>query len=65
MLATDLSAATLFELFLILCYNPMSITLFPTPPHALFDDIEHMHYACALVTRLLAPLAFSSYGYYT
>ena len=45
----------------------MSTTLFPTPPHALLDDIEHMHYAYTLVIRLLPhprpPLAFSFYGY--
>jgi hypothetical protein len=52
---------SLFKLFLGLCYCPMSTTLFST--HALLDDIEHMHYACALVIRLLAPLAFSCYGY--
>jgi hypothetical protein len=58
-----LSAASLFELFSSLSYYLMSTTLFPTPPYALLDDIKHMHYACALVIRLLAPLAFSSYGY--
>jgi hypothetical protein len=31
----------------------MSNTLFPTPPRALLDDIEHMHYAWALIIWLL------------
>ena len=40
---------------------PLIITLFPIPPHALLDDIEHMHYTCALVIWLLShprPLSF-------
>ena len=52
-LNTSPSVASFSELFPGLCYRPMSTTLFPTPHHALLDDIEYMHYACALVIRLL------------
>jgi hypothetical protein len=48
-------------LFLGLCYRSMSTTLISTPPHALLDDIEHMHYNCALScgpSHILAPSRF-------
>jgi hypothetical protein len=66
MLAHKPIAYAISELFLGLCYCLMNIALFLTPPHALLNDIEHMHYACAPVTQLLPhppPVAFSSYGY--
>jgi hypothetical protein len=51
MLAHRPIGCLLFELFLSLCYRPVSTTLFPTPPHALLDDIEHM--------RMLVPFLSS------
>jgi hypothetical protein len=61
-LHTGPSVASLSGLFLGLCYRPRSTTLFPTPPHALLDGIEHMCYSCALVIPLLphpCPISLS------